>query len=202
MELDRAAVACLSLANGQKDGCLFVIESRRTREKYYKDYNVDPYKKNGKRFSAFDKRDRQLIHRLAGIDGAVVIGRNGDMLHYGATLLNSEKMIGHGKRHAFALGTSRAVKGIVCVLASEEDGHVRVFENGALVADVDKDTQLSISTKRRIGEVLNSPITKTLVASGLVASILTLNPLPAIVTMVGSFAVVSEGFNRLKALLD
>ena len=34
------------------------------------------------------------------------------------------------------------------------------------------------------------------------ASILTLNPLPAIVTMVGSFAVVSEGFNRLKALLD
>lgn len=201
LELDRTVTACLSLAHGQRDGCLFVIESQKTREKYYKDFNADIFKKNGRRFSVFDKVDRQLIYRLAGVDGAIIINCKGEMMHYGATLLHSERMIGHGKRHAFALGTSRVVKGAVCVLASEEDKHIRVFDNGAMVTDVNKDTQIAFSTRHKVAEVLNSPITKTLAASGIAASILTLNPIPAIVTITGSFAVVSEGFNRLKALL-
>lgn len=38
-------------------------------------------------------------------------------------------------------------------------------------------------------------------ASGIATSILTLNPLPAILTISGSYVMVSEGFNKLKFLI-
>src|SRR5271157_2815481 len=124
MRVDRVIDACLNLSHNQKEGCLFVIESEKPNSKYYKDYNTDIYKKNNRRLSVFEEKDKQLIHQLAGIDGATIIGPEGELLHYGATLLNAEKIIGHGKRHAFALGTCKKVGGAVCILASEEDGHV------------------------------------------------------------------------------
>lgn len=201
MQVDRVIDACLNLSHNQKEGCLFVVESERAGSKYYKDYNVDIYKKNNRRLSVFDEKDKQLIRQLAAVDGATIIGQKGELLHYGATLLNAEKIIGHGKRHAFAMGTCKRVPGAVCILASEEDGHVRAFKAGVCIADIDKDTKLNISTRQKIAEILGAPITKTLVASGIATSILTLNPLPAILTISGSYVMVSEGFNKLKFLI-
>jgi len=200
MHVDRIIDACLNLSHKQNEGCLFVIESEKTASKYYKDYNIDIYKKNNRRLSVFNDRDKQLIHELAGMDGAVIINAKGEMLHHGATLLNAEKMIGFGKRHAFAMGTSKKVNGAICILTSEEDGHIRVFKNGFCIVDIDKDTRLNITARQKIAEILGAPITKTLIASGIATSILTLNPIPAILTISGSYAVVSEGFNKLKVL--
>ncbi|VVB77101.1 DisA bacterial checkpoint controller nucleotide-binding protein [uncultured archaeon] len=201
MQTDKIIGACFDLAHKQDEGCLFVIESEKADSKYYKDYNTDIYKKNGRRLSVFKAKDKQLIRKLASIDGAVIISQRGEMLHYGATLINADKVVGHGKRHAFSMGTSRKVKGTICILASEEDRHIRAFRNGSCTVDIDEDTKLGISTRQKIAELIGAPITKTLVASGIATSILTLNPLPAILTIGGSFVIVSEGFNKLKSLV-
>lgn len=154
MHVDKVIDACLNLSHNQKEGCLFVVESERPGSRYYKDYNVDIFKKNNRKLSVFEERDKQLIRQLAALDGAVIINHKGELVHYGATLLNAEKVLGHGKRHAFAMGTSRKVNGAVCILASEEDGHLRAFKSGTCIADIDDETKLNVSTRQKIAEIL------------------------------------------------
>lgn len=202
MNSDKVIDACLELSQNQAEGSLFVVETKKSYSKYYKDPIVDIYKKNNKRLSVFSERDKQTIRKLASLDGAVIIGPEGEMLHYGATLLYSQKMMGKGKRHAFALGTSKYVNNAVCILSSEEDKHIRMFKNGACVVEVDGHTKLSVSRRQKIAEFLDLPLTKTLIASGIATSVLTLNPIPAIVMISGSYVVVSEGFGRLKSYFN
>jgi hypothetical protein len=121
------------------------------------------------------------------------------MREFGVTLKRQTTFMGHGKRHAFAAGTSK-MKNIVCVLASEEDKHVRVFRDGICLLDIDAKTRLTSDLKHKIVEIVNNPLSKILVASGIATSILTLNPIPAIITITGSSVIVSYGFDRLKAL--
>ena len=64
----------------------------------------------------------------------------------------------------------------------------------------DQSTKISSNKKQKIAEILSAPISKTLIASGIATSVLTLNPLPAIITISGSYVIVSEGFDRLKNL--
>ncbi len=198
--MDKVIDKCLELSSNQPEGCLFIVETNRTHSKYYKDYNTDIYKKNGKHLSVLNKKDEIIIRTLAGLDGAVILDKNGFLLHHGATLLHADKYIGHGKRHAFALGTSKNVQGTVSILASEEDKHIRAFRSGVCIFDIDSSTKISTSKKQKVAEILSTPISKTLIASGIATSVLTLNPLPAIITISGSYVIVSEGFDRLKTL--
>ncbi len=198
MDTDKIIEACLELSSKQHDGCLFVIEPDGIVPRYYKDYNIDIFKKNNKRLSVLREKDRQVIRILAGLDGAVIISSEGDVLHYGATLTYSQKLIGHGKRHAFALGTSKHINGSICILASEEDSHVRSFRDGVCVVDIDSRTKLSATTRQKVANLLDTPLTKTLIVSGIATSVLTLNPIPAIITISGGYLVVSEGFSRLR----
>ncbi len=196
--MDKVIETCMELANNQPEGCLFVIESNKNNKPYYKDYNVDIYKKRNARLSILNKKDKIIIHKLASLDGAVILNSDGYLLHYGATLTNSDRFVGHGKRHAFALGTSKKVPGTVTILASEEDKHIRAFRSGICIFDVDNTTKISSNKKQKIAEILSTPISKTLIASGIATSVLTLNPIPAIITISGSYVIVSEGFDRLK----
>ncbi len=200
MENKRILDACFELARGQPEGCLFVVEFKRGNGIYYKDYNPDIYRKDNRRLSVFNEHDKQTIRKLAALDGAIIIDPYGFMLHYGATLIHSGRMIGHGKRHAFALGTSKKIRGTTCILASEEDGHIRAFANGFCTTDIDSATNLTTTNKQKLMEFLDMPITKTLIVSGIATSVLTLNPLPAIITISGSYAVISEGFGRIKTM--
>jgi DNA integrity scanning protein DisA with diadenylate cyclase activity len=195
--------ACLKLAQLQEGGCLLVIETeRRPSSGYYSDANNDLVRRDGKAFSVFDPDDRQAITALASVDGACIVSADGELKHYGATLRHSMNVPGHGKRHAFALGTSRSVKGAVCVLHSEEDHYTRVFRDGLCVAAISPNGRLRDGTRHRLAELLCNPITATLAASGIVASIFTLNPIPAIITISGSSLIVREGFERLKKFVE
>ncbi len=198
--MDKVIEECFNLSNNQPEGCLFVVETDKISKKYYKDYNIDIYKKGNKRLSILNNKDKIVIRMLAGLDGAIILNNKGFLLHYGATLIHSDKFIGHGKRHAFALGTSKQVPGTVSILASEEDKHIRAFRSGVCIFDIDQSTKISSNKKQKIAEILSAPISKTLIASGIATSVLTLNPLPAIITISGSYVIVSEGFDRLKNL--
>ena len=199
---EKTLEACLALAQRAKQGCLIVCETKPISKQYYKDSNRDFCHPDLSPISIFDPDDRQGLEKLAAVDGALILDSSGAMLDYGATLLHSTSMRGHGKRHAFARGTSMAVKGVVCILHSEEDGHTRSFRDGFLVVDIAPDGKLKNMTRHRIAALLCNPLTATLAVSGVVTSILSLNPLPAIITISGSTILIRQGFLGLKKTIE
>lgn len=190
--------SCLNVAfELQKNGCLFVIELGDRKKNYYDVIYPIIVKQDGKKLSILEDKDKPFIKKLAELDGAVIINNSGCIEHFGVTLKRSENFMGHGKRHAFALATSK-IKDVVCILASEEDHHIRTFREGVCIADLDSKTKLPLTIEQKIVEILNNPISKTMIASGIAASVLTLNPIPAIITITGSHVIISHGFERLK----
>jgi hypothetical protein len=188
--------ACIDLSYNQIEGSLFVIESKKVSG-YYKS-GCTIYKESGQLLSVMDESDKQVIRKLASLDGAMIIDSQGRMKSYGATLVNSNSFTGHGKRHEFAKGTSIACPEVTCVLTSEEDRRIRIFRHGELVVDINSRSRMPRTAKDKVAELLTSRTSQTLIASGVAASVLTLNPLPAIITITGSHLLVNEGVDRIK----
>jgi hypothetical protein len=197
----RVMGSCLELAfKTVSQGSLFVVElDRDAGSGYYTKVFPAVRTAGGKALSVMGAKDAPLIKHLAELDGATIIDREGRLKEFGVTLKRQSTVIGHGKRHAFAAGTSR-MRNVVCILASEEDKHVRLFRDGVCVAELDARTKVPTNLKQRVVDIVNNPLSKILVASGIATSILTLNPIPAIITITGSSVIVSYGFDRLKAL--
>ncbi|MDE1865272.1 MAG: DNA integrity scanning protein DisA nucleotide-binding domain protein [Candidatus Micrarchaeota archaeon] len=193
--------ACTDMAiRTVKGGSLFVIELEGAKKKdYYTKVFGSLRGANGKPLNVIGERNRPIIEQLAMLDGATIVDARGNIREFGVTLKRQRTFLRHGKRHAFALGTS-ALKDIVCIVASEEDNHVRLFRGGVCMVDMDALTRTPSGLKGRVAEVLDTPLSKILVASGIATSILTLNPIPAIVTITGSSVIVSYGFDRIKRL--
>ncbi len=191
--------SCIDLAmQNVEHGSLYVIETRNAQQNnYYTKVFPTLHNESRAKLSIVRETDKPIIKHLAELDGATIIDRNGNMIEFGATLKRQITFFGHGKRHAFALGTSR-LKDTLCILASEEDKHVRLFKDGVCIFDIDSRTKLPSDIRHKISEILDSPLSKVLVASGIATSILTLNPIPAIVTITGSTVIVSYGFDRIK----
>lgn len=193
---------CINLSYNQFEGCCFAIESKHPLKKYFKSSNQLLYKKNARRLSVLNKKDLSIIRRLAGLDGAMIINNKGELMHVGATLVHSRNFINHGKRHAFALGTTKVVNDVVCILASEEDRKIRTFRNGVCVAEIDGLTKMPINTRRKVTEILTSRTTGLIVGSGIAASVLTLNLIPAIVTISGAQIITYVGFDKIKEIFS
>ena len=128
--VDPIVDACLDMSYGQPEGCLFVVELSKVCPRYDNPSNVEIFNKGGGHLSVLEGHDQVIIRKLAGLDGAMIINSRGELLHSGATLTHSKNFMGHGKRHAFALGTSAFTREVVCILASEEDRHIRMFRAG------------------------------------------------------------------------
>jgi len=194
--------ACMDIAFQNTDsGSLFVIElNDRKKNQYYTKVFETINSETGRPLSVKNDSDMHVLAHLAKLDGAMIIDSKGEMKEFGATLKNENTFFGHGKRHAFALGTSK-LDGIVCVLSSEEDKHVRLFSNGVCIMDIDSKTRLPASTRQKVLDVLDTPLSKILIASGIATSILTLNPIPAIITITGTSVIVHYGLDKIKRLL-
>lgn len=193
--------ACIELSYKQPEGCLFAIEARSPKRKYYAPANLEIFKRDGSRLSVFNSKDRIVIHKLASLDGAMIINRGGELMHFGATLIHSRNFLGHGKRHAFALGTTARANGVICILASEEDRMIRAFKNGVPVFELDSEDRVPLTTRRKLVELLTSRVTSLVIASGIAASILTVNPVPALVTISGTQIITYAGFEKARQFM-
>ncbi len=198
----RVIMACIDMSINNVDyGSTFVIDLNQkvSRDKYYTKVFPMLSAERGKPLNVLNEIDKPVIRHLAALDGATILDMHGNMKEFGVTLNKHSTFMGHGKRHAFAVGTSR-YDNIICILASEEDKHVRIFKSGICIADIDSRTKMPSDIKNRVVEILDAPLSKVLVASGIATSILTLNPIPAIITITGSTVIVSYGFDRIKKL--
>lgn len=192
---------CMDLSIQNVDhGCIFVIElSGKKATSYYakvfqilKGQDCEP-------LSVLNEADKHIIKHLSRMDGATIISGKGEMREFGVTLKNPSTFFGHGKRHAFALGTSR-LSNMVCILASEEDKHVRLFRDGVYLADIDSKSYVPSNIRHKIADVLDEPFARILARNGISTSKLKSNSIPAIITIHGSGITVSHGFDRLKKL--
>jgi hypothetical protein len=77
-----------------------------------------------------------------------------------------------------------------------------MFREGICISEVDSTTKMPVSIQNKLLEIVDTPISKMFIASGIAVSILTLNPIPAIITITGSTVVVSYGFEKLKKLFS
>lgn len=190
---------CLQMAaRNIRQGSLFVLDMRQDAAgSYYQGAHPRLFNAGRELLSILQPAECETVAHLATLDGACIIDAKGCLVDYGVTLKRQSTFANHGKRHAFAKGTSR-LQGIICILASEEDSHIRTFREGVCIADIDSATKMPPSVKDKLLDILDTPLSKLLVASGIAVSILTLNPIPAIITITGSSVAVSYGFDRIK----
>ncbi|MBU0466773.1 MAG: DNA integrity scanning protein DisA nucleotide-binding domain protein [Nanoarchaeota archaeon] len=115
----------------------------------------------------------KLLESLALMDGAVVIGKNGKMLSYGALILGRKRVFKNfGTRHSAALSASR--NNNLSVLVSEEDRKLRIFKNGKLIIQIDptaKGVEKSVSDAINVLESVGAGTIGALGTSLLVPSL-------------------------------
>lgn len=193
--------ACTNLCYDQPHGALFIVETQdQPYQSYYKHERQVSYEKD-RPMNILNGGDIKLIKALSSLDGATIVKSNGDVTGFCATLEKSKEFLGHGKRHEFACSTS-TISNLVAILASEEDKRIRMFREGICISEVDSTTKMPVSIQNKLLEIVDTPISKMFIASGIAVSILTLNPIPAIITITGSTVVVSYGFEKLKKLFS
>jgi DNA integrity scanning protein DisA with diadenylate cyclase activity len=194
---------CMDIALHNTDhGCIFVIDlNGKKRSNYY----VKVFKilkgHDGKTLSIMNEADKHIIKHLATMDGATIIDSKGNLREFGVTLKGQITFFGHGKRHAFSLGTSK-LNDVVCILASEEDKHVRLFRDGVCVADMDSKTYIPTALRYKMVYAVSKPLTKILKECGIAKSKSQIDPTPALITLRGGTLIPLEGFEKIKTLFE
>jgi len=121
-------------------GTLFVVGDEEEVLKRSKPLILDPLERYPK--AAKDIRDANVqgtIKELAKLDGAFIISGDGYVLSAARYIEASSRGInlpmGFGSRHMAAASISRETDA-VAVVVSEDDGGVRIFDDGELVTEV------------------------------------------------------------------
>jgi hypothetical protein len=192
--------ACIDISiQNASHGCILVVDlGAKKRSGYYAKVFQHLKGENGELLSVINEQDRHIIKHIVTMDGAAIIDYSGNMVEFGVTLKDASTFFGHGKRHAFALGTSK-IKEIICILASEEDGHVRLFREGACMADIDAKSYVPGSMRQKVAEMLCSPLPQKLVDN--LSNSAHLANMKPMITITGSSFMVSPGFDKLQRLL-
>jgi len=194
--------SCINVAiKTAKTGSLFVIDFNiEPNKRYYIAQMPKILNEDGNPFNILNEMEQQVIKALAEVGGAVIVDNYGYCQEYGTKLKKEASFFEYDKKHAYARGTSK-MPNVICILASERDRHVRTFREGVCITDMDSGVNMPPTVTDKVIELLDTPLSKILVGTGIAAaSILTLNPIPAIITISGSTVIISYGFDKLKSL--
>jgi len=186
-----------SMANDmakKKKGSFFIITKQDLSKKYellYPDLFKD------KKINIKDKETKTLLLYLSEMDGAIIISDSGLVLAYGAKIKKTKLLFGHGTRHSAARGISQE-KDTIAIISSEEDGQLRLFKNGELVAEINPETGKDRQFLEKIGELFSKPDIQVATAGGVSSLLLGLNPLLAGAIFTGSFIITKFGVASVK----
>jgi len=181
----------------QKKGSFFIIATKDISSKYERLY---PELFSGKNINIKDKAARTLILTLSLMDGAIVFDNSGKVLDYGVKIKKTKILFGHGTRHSAARGISQT-KDVISIISSEEDGLIRIFKRGELVAEINPDTGKNRHFRERIAELFSKPDLQVATSGGVASLLLGLNPLMAGAIFTGSWIITRYGFVSMKDFL-
>ncbi len=178
----------------KKKGSFFVITKNDISKKYDILY-PDLFK--GKDFNIKDKETQTLLLYLSEMDGAIIVNDDGKVVCYGAKIKRTKILFGHGTRHSAARGISQE-KDVMAIISSEEDGQIRIFQNGNLMAEINPETGKNIRFFEKLGELFSKPDIQVATSSGVASLLLGFNPLLAGVFFTGSFIITRYGIASIK----
>ena len=110
----------------RKLGALFVIASKGNFKGIYEPL----YPQVIESHKIFEKGAKELILKLAELDGAFLIHEDGTLVVFGARILKSKALPGYGTKHAAATGITEHIKNSIAILVSEENHWIKIFPMG------------------------------------------------------------------------
>ncbi|KXA99325.1 hypothetical protein AKJ47_02700 [candidate division MSBL1 archaeon SCGC-AAA261G05] len=128
---------------GEPLGTAFMIGDSEKVLKLSHQLGVNPYKGH-ESISALDRRNWEMIKRFAFLDGAFILDRDGYLVAAGRYLdadVEVDIPSGLGTRH-IAVASMTAATHSKGVAVSGEDGTIRVFEDGKILAKVDPNSRI------------------------------------------------------------
>ncbi len=140
-----------------------------------------------------------VLEKLATIDGAMIISPGGELIAYGARLLRSTTLPGFGTRHAAASGITESIPAATAVLISEESSWIKIFQNGAIVLEMDA-SEVNPNVMEKVAGFLTRGDTALLAAAFLSIVVVRVTP-ESIVFIGGAYLIVKSTFETISSLL-
>lgn len=180
---------------GDRQGAMFVIADEGTVRPVL-DIHYPQLRHDG---SVLDQGFGAVLAKLASLDGAVAVAPDGRLLAYGARLRTQSTLPGFGTRHAAAKGYSEHDPGATVILASEETGWTKVFQDGRVVLEIDP-SDVEPSVMRKLSRYLVSKDAAILTAAGISVATLGLGTVGLLV-LGGSYVVVKTAMDTITGVL-
>ncbi len=181
----------------KKKGSFFIITKQDISSKYERLY---PDLFSHKKINIKDKETQTLLIALAELDGAIVVDDDGYVIDYGVKIKRTKILLGHGTRHSAARGISQT-KNVLPIISSEEDGRVRIFREGEMVAEINPRTGKDKQFFEKIGELFSRPDLQVATAGGVASLLLRVNPFMAGAVFTGSWIITKYGLVSMKEFL-
>ena len=182
---EKVQQVCLAIATDvalKGEGCLIVVGKTNSYSELFPNF----FEKSNS--NVLDKGMDKVLVQLAQIDGAIVVDPKGEVQAYGVRVTKSTSHHGSGTRHSAAKGISEE-KGILAILASEEDHVVRIFKSGQQVVEINPNTKGIKNQLDKIVDFVNSP--DGAVAAGAAIAIPLLG-IPGVIVFAGSYYVAKK----------
>lgn len=191
--LSDVIVMASEMAN-QKKGSLFIVSDNFTKRHYDLLY---PELFKGKKVKIFKDETKILVKSLCDLDGGILIDLKGTVQAYGVKVKKTKILRGHGTRHSAARGASMT-KNTMVILSSEEDGLLRIFKAGELLAEINPDTGKNRNFFQKVSETFSKPDIQVATSGGFASLLLGLNPLMAGAIFTGSWIITKYGLASVR----
>lgn len=176
----------------KKLGALFIIAKRgKFQTKLYELLYPQAIAKT----SILDKGAKELIIKLAELDGSFLIAEDGRIVAFGARIKKSKALPGYGTKHAAAVGITSHLKNSTAILVSEETQWIKVFKTGKIILEIDSSKALSSSVNHKVLTFLTDNDTALLATAGASAAIMGLIP---IVIVSGTYLAIKTASGIIK----
>lgn len=174
----------------KKLGVLFVIAQKGSFKGIYEPL----YPQVIEDHSIFEKGSKELILKLAELDGAFLINDDGILVAFGARILKSKALPGYGTKHAAAVGITSYVKNSSAILVSEETHWIKVFKNGKMILEMDA-SKTPPSVMHKVVTFITDNDTALLATAGASAAIMGFIP---VVIVSGTYLAIRTASGIIK----
>lgn len=177
----------------KKQGALFVIAKKTSIRNIYEPL----YPQVIAGHNILEKGAKELILKLAELDGAFLIADNGTLIAFGARIIKSKALPGYGTKHAAAVGITTHIKNSSAILVSEESNLIKIFKNGRIILEMDSSKTPS-SVMHNIVTFITDNDTTLLATAGVSAAVMGFIP---VVIVSGTYLAIKTASGIIKRSL-
>jgi hypothetical protein len=178
----------------KKLGALFVVSPKNQFKGLYEPLYPQAISSS----KIFDKGANELIIKLAELDGAFLIGDDGEIIAFGARIKKSKALPGYGTKHAAARGMTKHISNSTAILISEENNWIKVFKKGQIILELDSNENTPEPITKKIVSLITDNDTALIATAGISAALTGFIP---VVVVSGTYLVIKTTSGIIKKSL-